>query len=257
MRIRAWVGLLATMLGVAACSGSQSIENTTWVLESLTGTDVVADNPGTLLFADGAMAGSTGCNQIGGTYSTDGDSISFGPIRSTMVACPDPGLSAQESAMMKALEATTTYSATEEAMELRDRDGSVLATFARRNTDLAGTSWTVVAYNTGTQAVRSLIAETEITLSFGTDGLLSGSSGCNTYRGSYEVSGEYHVFDGQAIEVSTFDVTEMACPSPEGIMEQEAAYLEALGSAGVWRSVGASLELRSQGALLVQAIPAG
>ena len=38
-------------------------------------------------------------------------------------------------------------------------------------------------------------------------------------------------------------ITEMACASPEGVMEQEAAYMEALQSAAAYRVVENRLEL--------------
>ena len=39
--------------------------------------------------ADGQVSGNGGCNQYSGGYSVDGSNISVGPLRSTMMACPD------------------------------------------------------------------------------------------------------------------------------------------------------------------------
>jgi heat shock protein HslJ len=65
---------------------------------------------------------------------------------------------------------------------------------------------------------------------------VSGSAGCNTYFGTYE-SG-----DG---ELSIGDVahTEMWCMEPEGVMDQELAFLTALASAAGYRLAGERLEL--------------
>jgi heat shock protein HslJ len=65
---------------------------------------------------------------------------------------------------------------------------------------------------------------------------ISGSAGCNTYFGTYTVSGS---------EFSIGDVanTEMWCSDPEGVMDQEQAFLAALASAASHRLAGVQLEL--------------
>ena len=50
----------------------------------------------------------------------------------------------------------------------------------------------------------------------------SGSAGCNNYITSYTV-------DGNNLTIGMAAVTMMFCAEPEGVMEQEAAYLAALG----------------------------
>ena len=83
---------------------------------------------------------------------------------------------------------------------------------------LGGTSWRLV-----TLGGSNLIPGTEITLTF-EKGQIHGSSGCNTYGGSYEV-------DGDKITMSDLYMTEMACLDPEGVMDQELEYLELLRDA--------------------------
>jgi heat shock protein HslJ len=65
---------------------------------------------------------------------------------------------------------------------------------------------------------------------------IRGSAGCNTYFGTYVASGS---------ELSISDVahTEMWCDDPEGVMEQEQAFLAALASVASYRLVGERLEL--------------
>lgn len=41
-------------------------------------------------FKDGQMSGNVGCNGFGGEYDVDGDTITFGPIMSTMMFCEGP-----------------------------------------------------------------------------------------------------------------------------------------------------------------------
>jgi heat shock protein HslJ len=83
---------------------------------------------------------------------------------------------------------------------------------------LEGTSWELTTYR-GTRPIEG----TTITANF-EDGQVRGSSGCNTYFGSYEVN-------GGTINMGQIAMTEMACLEPEGSMEQEMVYLEFLGEA--------------------------
>lgn len=68
------------------------------------------------------------------------------------------------------------------------------------------------------------------------DGEIRGSSGCNSYFGSYTL-------EGNNIEFGMIGMTEMACMEPEGIMEQESAYLETLRSVAEVRHAGDQLEM--------------
>ena len=53
---------------------------------------------------------------------------------------------------------------------------------------------------------------------------VSGSGGCNTYFGSYEI-------DGNILSIFNLAWTEMACLSPAGVMEQEQEFLSLLADA--------------------------
>ncbi|MCI0157023.1 META domain-containing protein [Leifsonia shinshuensis] len=46
-----------------------------------------AKQPNLTIENDGAFSGTDGCNRLTGRGSIDGDSITFGPIASTMMAC--------------------------------------------------------------------------------------------------------------------------------------------------------------------------
>ena len=79
---------------------------------------------------------------------------------------------------------------------------------------LEDTKWFLRSYGEQGNLI-SIIEETEITATFNSGkGEVSGSAGCNTFFAGYEVSG---------VDLSIFELayTEMACMSPEGIMEQE------------------------------------
>ena len=65
---------------------------------------------------------------------------------------------------------------------------------------------------------------------------ISGSAGCNHYFGTYAIS-------GSEITISDVARTEMYCMDPEGVMDQEEAFVAALASAADYRLSGARLEL--------------
>jgi putative lipoprotein len=83
--------------------------------------------------------------------------------------------------------------------------------------DLVGTSW--VAKEIGG---RGVIDGTSSTLDFGEPGQVFGKGGCNRFFGGVTIKGE-------AIEFGQMGSTMMACPTP--MMDQERAYLDALGNA--------------------------
>jgi polar amino acid transport system substrate-binding protein len=112
---------------------------------------------------------------------------------------------------------------------------------------LAGTSWLVTAYynpnNLGGMA--SVLSGTSLTAAFASSGQVSGSAGCNSYSGSYSV-------DGSLLAITPMAATAMACDTPEGIMEQETAFLAALASAGSYAIDGGQLNiLNTSGQLVV------
>jgi heat shock protein HslJ len=103
---------------------------------------------------------------------------------------------------------------------------------------LAGTSWELIAYGK-----TSPIPGTTITASF-EDGQVRGRAGCNSFSGSYQISGD-------TITMGALAITEMACLDPEGVMEQEQIVMGFLQDAQTFRLTGGQLEiLRSDGEAL-------
>jgi heat shock protein HslJ len=82
---------------------------------------------------------------------------------------------------------------------------------------LNGTSWSLGAIDE-TPTLQGIL----VTLAFA-DGQVSGSSGCNSYGGSYKVNGE-------KITIRSLVSTLMACQDMD-IMEQEQTYMQYLQNA--------------------------
>ncbi len=57
------------------------------------------DKPLTLDFHDGNVSVRNACNGIGGSYTLEGDTLTFGPMMGTMMACADPRLTALDGAV--------------------------------------------------------------------------------------------------------------------------------------------------------------
>ena len=237
--------MLAALLVVATAAGcggdedgdgdnvadASSIEGLPWVL--LSGVDVAGweEVAPSATFGDGRVAGSTGCNRFTGSYTIDGDALELGQIASTQMACPPPA-DAVEREYVAALERVEAWNVEDDELVLHDGDHEELLRFAVATP--VGT-WQATGVLQG-NAVSSPIAGSEITASFAASGALTGSAGCNSYTASYTT-------DRGAIEIGQPAATRKLCPEPEGIMEQEAAYLAALPKAVRYRISGRVLEL--------------
>ena len=200
-------------------SSAPSLDGTTWSLTQVGGT---AAQPGGLLaFEGGKVNGSTGCNLFGGTFEQDGSSlkITLGPV--TLVGCPPP-MDAQEQAVLAALPKTASFRQEQDALTLLDGSGQALLAYTQQlGAALVGPDWHVTGINNGNQAVASTITGSVVTATFAADGSVTGSAGCNLYNATYTL-------DGTALKVGAPVATRKFCEKPEGVMEQEAAFLAAL-----------------------------
>lgn len=230
-----------------AAAVTSDLNDTAWVLSELVDTALLPDSPVTLNFADGGVYGSDGCNRYRGGYRADAEGFRLiGSLAGTQMACPEPVMR-QASAFIEALSSARAAQLREGRLILSDEDGRALAVLDPQDRDLHGTAWRVTGYNNGRQAVVSLLAGSTMTAKFGDDGNVVGSAGCNVYSGPYTIS-------GRAIEIGPLLSTQEVCDQPEGVMDQEAAFLRALPQVADVRIEGDRLELRDQaGALMVTA----
>lgn len=103
--------------------------------------------------------------------------------------------------------------------------------------ELDDTSWRVSSYNNGKQGIASVLEGTSISVYFD-DGRVYGTSGCNDFVASYNV-------DGDRIRISPAAATRKFCMKPDGVMQQESEFLDALETAAVWSINAGRLELRT------------
>lgn len=239
--------MVVALAGCTSAAGAPSggtLTGQVWALTDLAGKAPLQDTGITIQFGtDGTVSGSSGCNQYSGTYTASGSSLTIDtPLASTMMMCAEPVM-VQETAYQTALAGVKTYTVKGDKLTLFGLNNVVIANYKATSQDLAGTSWQVIGYNNGKQAVISVIAGTQMDIQFGKDGTVSGNSGCNTYSGPYTVN-------GNNIQIGPLASTMMACEDPAGLMDQEQQYLTALGTAATYQIEGNVLELRtSDGAL--------
>jgi heat shock protein HslJ len=234
-----WLALLLVLGSAAGCGGDDgdgadaaSFLGMPWVLNA--GVDVGAGGAApSATFAAKTVAGSTGCNHFTAPYTVDGDAMEIGTVASTRMACPPPG-DVVERAYLAALGRVAAWHLDGSELVLADADHNELLRYEEAS--VLG-DWEVTAFLKG-DAVQSTLPGTKITASFADDGSLTGSAGCNTYRTSFTLG-------RGSIQIEQPAATEMACAEPEGVMDQEAAYLAALPTAVGYRLDGDALSLLS------------
>jgi heat shock protein HslJ len=241
---------LAGLLSVACTSMAPaadppSLDGTAWVLASLPGRTLVPGSPATLRFEGARASGSDGCNRYATSYTASRGQLEFdAAAAATMMACA-PAIMEQARAFNASLGATGSYRIADGVLQLLGSAGTVVASFAPQSQELAGTSWRVTGYNNGKQAVVSALVGTQLTMEFAADGRVSGSAGCNNYTATYTAS-------GSALRFGPAATTRKMCAQPEGIMEQEQQFLQALETVATIRQEGERAELRTaEGALAV------
>jgi heat shock protein HslJ len=119
---------------VAPTSVATSIGGREWVLVAL-GEQAsplgAGGKPATIQFDSAASraAGFAGCNRFSGSYTLGPDSLSFGPVMSTKMACVDGD--ALERGFLAALSRVTTYILADSTLTLGTSDGPLLRFQAR------------------------------------------------------------------------------------------------------------------------------
>ena len=241
MRIAGTAALVcAAGLALGACagdpgSGPPALPGTQWELDvgALGGAGSEEVSSFLRFGEDGRVSGSDGCNEFSGAYEADGSTLRLGPLASTQRACAG---AAQEVAEKVAptLDRVRSYDARSDTLVLEDGSGEPLLRYRASTPGVAG-AWeaTSVLYD---DAIRGVLAGTTPTADFGDDGKLTGSGGCNTFSGSYEV-------DGAALRIGRPASTRRACREPEGVDAQERGYLAALQSVVRFEQAGPKLTL--------------
>lgn len=172
----------------------------------------------TIVFDGGDLSGNAGCNTYGGTYQVDGSDLTIQVGAMTEMACEEP-LMALESAYLAALGGVERFTVDDASLTL---DGEVRLVFFEEvppePLPLVGTTWDLASIYAG-DTVSSVVAGSQLTMALADDGSVSGTAGCDTYTGTYEL-------DGGSLSFGPLASTRMTCS--EDLMAQEASFLDAM-----------------------------
>ena len=131
--------IMAILMMLTACSTgktSPDLSATQWKLVSYgpvsDQTPAAAGIDTSLKFgADGKVSGNLGCNSFGGDYTQKGDQVTFGPLISTLMACPEPQMS-QESISFAILTGTVKFTLKGDLLTIMDASGKNELVFTRQ-----------------------------------------------------------------------------------------------------------------------------
>jgi heat shock protein HslJ len=217
---------------------SMPLEGTTWTLASLRADEPMAGSSLTLAHYPGNyMEGTAGCNSYGVEYVTEDAAFHLEQIHRTHSECHEPpGIMQQDKAFFEALGSIAAYRASEERLLLYDGAGEMILVYLRRlpatiDPALKGTEWLLTSVFGA-----DLLEGSPITLNLGGE-RFDGYAGCNNYGGRYENADE-----GRLLTSEIF-LTAMDCPSRQDVMQQEKAYIEALGTSLTYRLSDGRLEI--------------
>ena len=129
--------VLLAMVILAACanSSSPSIQGQ-WELVSYgppSGQISAAPDVETSIEFDseGNMSGNVGCNGFGGEYTVEGDTITFGPVMSTMMFCEGP-VGEQETGSLAVFQETATFTLDGDTLSITSADGNSAIVLERK-----------------------------------------------------------------------------------------------------------------------------
>lgn len=238
------VTLASAMLALSiAAAGAQSpsapadgLDGTSWAVSAIGGTPA---SGATLVFTHGMAGGFAGCNNFRAQYQTGDGTLAFGPAATTMKMC-DEAVMTFEQSYLTALGTVAGYTLGDGTLSLTDASGAEALAFAAQTPASLEGEWEITGYLVGsgeTAAVTSPIVGTQPTITFGPDGVVSGTAGCNQFSGGYGI-------EGHDITIGPLMSTMMACE--DALMEQEAAVMRALEGAATWSVSGETAELRGE-----------
>lgn len=121
-------GLELVLTDRRVASPDAPLQGTAWELDGIRTGDAVSSVPQgarrpTLAVAeDGTVRLHTGCNSGGGTATVAGDTITFGPLMTTKMACAEESGRETEAAVLAVLDGAVTWSITEHTLTLTKGD---------------------------------------------------------------------------------------------------------------------------------------
>lgn len=211
---------VASASAVASPSGSSSLTGQPWALSAVTGKTPAfqgevpsyQQHDYTVTFnADGTYSGSAACNQIAGTYTTSGDSLTITAGASTLAFCPQLAVDTDFGTIFAhALTKAATYAVTNDTLTITLTDGGTM-TFGPLQAlpsspyrpgstslppgpgvpaELLGKVWKLTGITETSPAFQTVVPEADqskYTVEFHEDQTFSATADCNQVSGTFEV----------------------------------------------------------------------
>ena len=223
----------ASALILASCGGSKNMLtlsslNGEWNITEVDGQKITDKKTPFFAFnvAQKRTYGTSGCNRMMGTFEADSltpGALSFGPIGSTRMACPDMQTEQMVLNALNKVKSYETVSDQPEIITLCSEDGKKMLTLQKKDesqvslTDLSG-EWAIELVNG-----KKIVGTTEVTpfIGFNTDeNRIYGNVGCNTINGALLQNEK----TANSLKFENIATTMMMCPD----METETTVLNAL-----------------------------
>jgi heat shock protein HslJ len=230
--------MILTFARKRAAAVDAALVDTTWVLISLEGEDLLEGSHIELSLDKAGFGGFAGCNRYGGEYeAADEGQLILAEIAVTAMDCPTPeGIVAQETRYLQALHRATTYRLDGDQLALLDDEGERLLRYQEQEayggapSVLMGPTWRLVSMNgqvpTGDQP---------ITLTFHDDEWGSGRAACRDYAFTYQAE------DGN-LDFGLMAMLGEVC-GDEALLAQESEYTTILGWTARYQLEGERLAL--------------
>jgi heat shock protein HslJ len=130
--------LVASSLVLSDCvarTDPATLGGTSWTLVSYGSVDnqtpAAAGIQTRLIFsANGQVSGNLGCNSFSGNYEVKAGKLVFGPLASTLMACPEPQMT-QESTAFQVLTGTVRFTVAGSALTIYDISSAIVLTLSR------------------------------------------------------------------------------------------------------------------------------
>ncbi|MEU7026803.1 META domain-containing protein [Streptomyces sp. NPDC046275] len=212
--------------GAGAGSPDLPVAGTSWTIAAATADGVrsVAPSGAAVAFeANGRARGNSGCNHFGASVAVHGDTLTVTQEEVTEMGC-DADRLRFETALLKAFSGELRGRQSGTSLVLASADGRrAVELTAEADAPLVGTAWTVDGLldggAEGTATSLPAGSEGRARLTFGKDGRLSGSLGCNRVTAPARIS-------GRTITLGAIATTRMICTVPH--MDLETALYERL-----------------------------
>jgi heat shock protein HslJ len=120
-------------------SGSEEywsyIYKNNWKLIQLNGVTITSGKVSILFMANNRFSGTSGCNRMTGSFATEGNKISFGPVASTKMMCTDENTMKLENEFLAAInDGEYTFDVADQALNFY-KEGKIIMMFGVDNSN--------------------------------------------------------------------------------------------------------------------------